>query len=554
MDKIWKYKLHYIIVIPALLLILLFKIWPFLYGVVLSLKDYKPFMGLFGSEWVGLGNFSALFGEPAFVQVLANTLAMKFGYVFASAAVAFVVALALSAIPSNGLRQALSALFLFPFFIPSAVFASLVILTLSPSQSPFGFGESFLLADPASFRPVLILAETLKTCGVPILIALAAIAARHASEARKEEERRLYRGSFAHRNVYPALRAVSAYMLLQLSVLLSSDFELLLNLVNPLVYETGDMLDTYIYRTGLMNAQYGYAAAAEVLQVAIQFALALGAYFIVRGAFLSDLFGSREAQAIAPAGRGGGAAGLAVAAPFAAVVLAALYLLFVYPFAGGDAFHWSEWLPAGSTAAYLFINLAAVVIHLLITVTLAYPLTVKDLPGRGLYKLFLLFALVIGAGTVGEYMFFRGAGMVGTLFPQLFSGFFNLAAVFVLKSIFNSKYGDLKEKAAAEGRGELHTMITLFLPKIWKPLLGLGALQFIMLWNSYFTSLLYTVNPQLHSPMMRYMQLFSSGGEALPMQQLLQLGALLSVPAVVLFLLLRKWLTSEVLLSQIRKL
>ncbi|WP_028611263.1 hypothetical protein [Paenibacillus harenae] len=554
MDKIWKYKLHYIIVMPAILLIFIFKIWPFCYGIILSMEDYKPFSGIFSSEWVGFRHYIHLFQNPDFRQVLANTLVIKIGYVLASAIVAFVVALALSTIRWNGWRQIFSALFLLPFFLPSVVIASVAIYAFSPSQSPFSMGENFLLADPSSFRPLVILTELLKTCGIPIAVALAAIAAKYGSDSGKARDPGIPGGSFMQWHVYPALRAVTAFGLLQMSAVLSTDFELIHSLVNPLVSETGDTLDTFSYRAGLLQAEFSVAAAVGIIQLAIQLLFTLGAYFIVRGSFLVDLFSRFSVPRIAPAGMGSGAAGIIIASLYAAAVIVPLYLLFIHPFtqSGGVGRSVFDWLPAGSLVSYLFLNFAAVIIHLLMTVTLAYPLTVKDLPGRGLYKLFLLFALVIGTGTISEFMFFHGAGMIGTLFPQLFTGFFHIVSVFVLKSIFNSKYGDLKARAAAEGRGELHTLFALFIPKIWKPLLALGILQFVALWNSYHPSLLYTTNPQSFSPMLRFMQLSHSGEAAAP--EFLQLGALLSLPPIILFLLFRKWLTSEVLLSQIRKL
>lgn len=141
---------------------------------------------------------------------------------------------------------------------------------------------------------------------------------------------------------------------------------------------------------------------------------------------------------------------------------------------------------------------------------------------------------------------------MNTIFPQFLFGFFNLTAVFVLKSIFNARYADLKEQAEAGGRGELHTFITLFIPKIWKPLLALGALQFVVLWNSYYPSLIYLANVENYSPVMQFAQQASSGEGNI--RVILQFGAWLSLPSIVIFLLFRKWLTSEVFVSSIRKL
>ncbi|MGO4185918.1 hypothetical protein AB4Z17_32810, partial [Paenibacillus sp. TAF43_2] len=203
--------------------------------------------------------------------------------------------------------------------------------------------------------------------------------------------------------------------------------------------------------------------------------------------------------------------------------------------------------------SYSVVNFIAVIVFLLMTVTLAYPLTVKHLPGRSWYKLFLLIVISMGSGMINEYLFVRSLEMVNTIIPQMIFGFFNLAAVFVLKSIFNGRYADLKTEAELSGKGELHTFFTLFIPKIWKPLLALGVLHFVVLWNSYLPALIYISNMELQTPIMKLVQLASSGGE-LDSTLMLQLGALTSLPSVMLFLIFRRWLTSEIFIGQIRKL
>jgi len=183
-----------------------------------------------------------------------------------------------------------------------------------------------------------------------------------------------------------------------------------------------------------------------------------------------------------------------------------IFLIFIYPFIAkshselnlGDLFSISKFV------GYLLLNLASVIVFMLITVTLAYPFTKRDLPGRGVYKIGLLIVLLIGGGSFHEYLMAQNLGMTNTIFPQLIFGFFSIASVFVLKAIFNGKYSALKEKASTEGRGELHSFFYLFIPKMWKPLLAMGSLQFVVLWNSYYPSFLYTSNPNQYSPIMQF--------------------------------------------------
>jgi len=554
-QRIWRFKLHYLIVIPALMLIFLFKLLPFANGLIMSFVDYKVFIGVFNSSWVGFNQFAHLLSDEMFWRTIVNTFVLKAGYILVNGVLAFLLALALSSIRHKLLRDLFSSLFLVPFFIPSFVFASIFIYILSESTSPFLISGTLILADASLIRPTIIIVEVLKTCGIPIVIALAAIAAKHASVKKQYNHVEESRNSYRVMNVIPALKAVAAFMVLQLSAILSTDYELIRSFLNPLVSRTGETLDSYIFQLGFMMMNVSPSAAAGIIQFIFQLLFTIIAYFIVKRLFLNQLFSEYTGAAVInTTNTGRSLIGIAVACLYSLVVLFLLYMLFIYPFTGaGEAGHlvWSI-ISFGNVFSYTAVNLVAVMIFLLMTVTLAYPLTVKHLPGRSLYKLFLLIVISMGSGIINEYIFIRNLGIANTLFPQMFLGFFNLAAVFVLKSIFNGRHADLKAQAEASGKGELHTFFTLFIPKIWKPLLGLGVLHFVALWNSYLPSFIYISSLDLQSPIAKLVQLASSGERDYTL--MLQVGALLSLPSVLLFIVFRKWLTSEVFIGQIRKL
>ncbi len=566
LKRIWKYKFHYLLAFLPLLLIFLLKIIPFIVGIRMAFTDVKPLYGIFGSEWTGLANFEALFGMPEFVNVLGNTLAIKLSYMGVVGTVALVLALALSGIQSARLRNAFVLLFLIPYFIPSSVVADVAAYLLSPTQSIFSI-DSLLLTDPAYFRAIVYLLEALKTCGIPVLLALAAIRAyqsgSHAPGVRRTS------------TFYPALRALVAFLLIQLSTILSTDFDLLYLLNNPLVYSVGDTVDTFGFRIGFMNANYGITSAVWLFQFAVQLVFTLAAYFLVRKWFLRDLFTRGSAQASGgkrvnldkaadtrsnsgfgtSAGRN--ALGIVVASLYSAIVLFFLYFLFVHPFligeGGGPAL--SDVFPGQNFMLFLILYGTVTVIGLLIILMLAYPLTVSRLPGRGLYKLVLLFVLAIGTGsTLHEYMAYRGMGGVNTTYPLLIGGLVAIVGVFVLKSAFNANYASLKLQAEQEGRGEMHAFFTLFVPKVWKPLLGLGVLSFVGLWNSYIPSFVYISNPELYSPITSVAMLSRSMDLQQSPEIVLQMGAIVSLPSVILLLALSKFLTSEVFLGASRRL
>ncbi|WP_337098574.1 hypothetical protein [Paenibacillus sp. YIM B09110] len=547
MDRIWKYKFHYLIVLPALLLIFIFKLIPMFQNIIYSLVDYEPFRGLWGSPWVGFDNFKALFEEDFFWQTLRNTVVIQFGFVFVSALIALLLALALGAIPSRAVRAVFQTIFLIPYAVPSIFIAGMAMLLLSPDHSPLNLTDQLLLANPLWTKPIIITIEVFRSLGIPVLIGLAAILSNRAAQAA---------GEHARSNLAAAVRAIAAYSILCLSFLLSGQLELTANLVYPLSRETGNTIDNYIMMNGLMIAKYSLASAAGAIVSIIQFVLVLLAYLLVRGKFLRDLFsGIQHRNAKQDANKKITWWGTAISAIYAAVVLLFLYFLLVDPFTRNSASgvslwdHISVWNIAGFTSIYL----VAAVVFMLITVTLAYPLTVKRLPGRSIYKLFLLFVLLFGSNLISEYMFYMELSMVNTMFPQMFIGFFALASVFVLKSIFNSRYSDLKEQAEAGGRGELHTFFTLYIPKIWKPLLALGVLQFIALWNAYLPSIIYNAREDGFSPVAKGFRLLMSDPANFTDPSVWQYCAIMSLPPIILLIVFRKWITSEVLTSQITK-
>jgi putative aldouronate transport system permease protein len=554
LHRIWTYKLHYIIVIPAILLIVIFKIIPLLTGLYLPFVDYSFFRGLFSSPWVGMDNFTKLFQDPAFLNVFENTWKMKISYLVVCGLTAFILALALSGVRSKFLRNMFSTLFLIPYFLPAVVMAYIMMVVLSPKFSPFISTNIMILGNANFFLPVLIVVEVVKTCGIPIVVALAAIGAKHQAISKDAVQ-----FSFMQMNVLPALRAVAACMLIQFSLLLSTDFELVSSFLNPLVYEVGDTLDTFSYRMGLMNGGFSAASAVWFIQFIVHLVLAVLVYLLIRGIFIQDLFSRFEQTSDIKAGnKGRSAIGLGISTLYSLIILLLLYILFIYPIITPSTLGKSVWdvFSMWSFGGYLLINFAAVIVHLLITLTLAFPLTVRDLPGRNMYKAFLLILLAIGPGVIHEYLFIKNLGMVNTFYPQLFLGFFSLISVFILKSIFNSKHAGLKEAACIEGRGELYAFFYIFVPKVWKPLIALGILQFVALWNSYTYSLLYISSPNLFSPVMLFRTISLGGGkEGIPVGDpiILQFGAIICLPSIILFLLFRKLLTAEVLISPIRK-
>lgn len=548
---IWKYKFHYVLVFPILLLLILLKVVPFLTAMSLPFIDYSPFRGMTGSPWVGWDNFKELFETPHFPIILSNTLTMKLLTIGFSAIVAFVLALALHGIRSSWLRSTVSMLILLPYFLPTVVLGYIAILLASEHSPLFGGTETLVLARTEWWPLIMLLVYVVKYIGIPTLIALAAIQSKQMDSTSYS--------SFSSTQVVPALQAVVAFSLVQLSAILSTDFELVNMLYNPLVYEVADTLDTYAYRTGYLTAQYSLAGVIWWIQFLVQFVLTILIYFLVRGWLGSVLFSRydrKQVRQTLQAKRKGGPMWIALL-PYVIVLMVLFYFLLLHPFltpslsdAGVGAV-----LPTSTYLIHLFLTGGAVLVYTLMTLCLAYPLTVRNLPGRTFYKLFLLLILAMGSGGIHEFLFYKDASMINTFYPPLLTGMVSVLGVFVLKEIFNSKHAELKQQAIEEGRGELHSFFTLYIPKIWKPLLALAAIQITTVWNAYTPSMIYTADATKLSPAATFHLYAIGGGTEIAYHDplMLQAGLVVSLPSLIVFFLFSRWITSEVLVSQARK-
>lgn len=551
LQRIAKYKAHYLIVIPALVIILVLKVIPFFYTLYMSLSHFNIFSG---PEFAGVVNFKELFQNPDFMDSFVYTLLYKLGYLAVAGLVAFGAALALSRVRSRKWRSWLTTGLLLPYVLPSVLVGYFALLIFFPGESaPLGPGGDVPRNVMAS-RLVVLLMEVLKTCGIPIMIALAAIAAKHA--AVQKESGHIGHSGFWTMNARPALRAIAALTLLQLAAVGTIDLELVRGIANSLYTDTPyRTIEHFIFETGFLHMRMGIASAAWVIQFLIQLVLAVAAYFLVRKSFMRDLF-PVKASTRSNLATGSRSAGTIATAATLAYVGVVLFYVFINPFLHTAEPQADEANAVGLSAInviqFLGIFGMNTIISMVMVVTLAYPLTVKRLPGGMIYRLFLIVIMSMGAAMIPEYFLMSKLSLMDTWVPSLLTGLVSIVPVFIVKSMFNRNHSHLKEQAEREGKGELHTFITIFIPKVWKPMLVLGVLHFIMLWGTTVPFFIYTIDPVDQSPVTRFMILSRLYAETTD-PSVLQTGAILSLLPVALLILCRRWFTPEVLIYGLLK-
>ena len=251
-----------------------------------------------GQTWVGLGNFEYLLALPTVWQVFANTLIIAILKIAGGTVLPIVVSLLLNEVHSRLFRRTVQTIIYFPYFISWIVFGGIMVDLLSPNGgivnqviAALGFEPVFFLGDVERFRGTLVVTDVWKTFGFITVIYLAAITSIDPTLYEVASIDGAGRWQKAWHITIPGMGMVIVLlMVLNLGNILNAGFEQVFVLYSPLVYETGDIIDTLVYRLGLLQAQFGVATAVGLLKGVISFGLISASYYVAYRFFSYRLF------------------------------------------------------------------------------------------------------------------------------------------------------------------------------------------------------------------------------------------------------------------------
>jgi len=280
-------RLLHLMILPGVLLVFVFSYIPML-GSYIAFKDFKPALGLFGSDWIGWGNFVFVFKIPDFLQIIWNTIYISLLKIVGLIIVPVTVALMLNEIRAERLKKAIQTLIYLPHFLSWVILSGILIDILSPSTGIvnqillfFGMEPIFFLGNQFWFPFTLVLTEIWKNFGFGTIIYLAALTNIDPSlyEAAAMD------GAGRFRKIWnitlPGILPIIVLMtVLSFGDILNAGFEQVLNLYSAQVYKTGDIIDTFIYRLGLEQAQFGPATAVGLFKSLISFIFVSVSYFL----------------------------------------------------------------------------------------------------------------------------------------------------------------------------------------------------------------------------------------------------------------------------------
>lgn len=277
----------YLLLIPGLIFIIIFKYTP-MYGLVIAFQNYNIFEGVRGSEWVGLQQFEKLFHSAQFFQVLRNTLIISIYKILVLFPIPIFIAVVLNEIRFMFFKRTVQTIIYLPHFLSWVIISGLVINVLSPSTgiinnfivSLGGKPISFLM-DNHWFRSVIVISEGWKEVGYSAIIYIASIAG---IDQEQYEAAKVDGASRLKQIIYITLPGIWSIILLmfilRLGAILADNMEQILLLYNSVVYETGDVIGTYVYRVGLGQQDYSFSTAVGLFDSAIGFILVMAGNFI----------------------------------------------------------------------------------------------------------------------------------------------------------------------------------------------------------------------------------------------------------------------------------
>ncbi len=274
----------YVLLLLPMLYLLVFQYWP-MYGAQIAFRNFNVLGGITGSPWVGLRHFERFISSYDFVRTLRNTLVISLYSLVVGFPFPIMLALGLNYVNRTWFKKSVQLVTYAPYFISTVVMAGIILQLLQPGTglvnqiiARLGFPQTNFMAQPQLFAHIYVWSGLWQTIGFSAIIYLAALSS---VDPTLHEAAIVDGASKLQRMRYidlPELMPLAIVLLiLSLGGLLSTGFEKILLLQNPLNIRTSEVIDTYVYRVGIASTvpNYSYAAAIGLFKSAVGLILVL---------------------------------------------------------------------------------------------------------------------------------------------------------------------------------------------------------------------------------------------------------------------------------------
>lgn len=270
----------YLLVLPPVLFFLIFKYYPML-NAVLAFKDYNVIKGIWGSPWVGMRNFRLFFENPIFWDLIKNTIFLSGYLLLAGFPIPLLLALMLNEVRSGKFKRLVQMVTFAPYFISTVVMVSMIMLFLAPRLgfvnvllNNMGLDSINFLGEPGMFRSIYVWSDIWQTAGYTAVIYLAALSGIDPTlyEAAKVDGASRAQKIF-HVDLPGILPTIVIVLILNVGNVMAIGFEKVYLLQNPLNLVNSEIISTYVYSIGLLNANYSFATAVGLFNSVINLIL-----------------------------------------------------------------------------------------------------------------------------------------------------------------------------------------------------------------------------------------------------------------------------------------
>lgn len=271
----------YVMLLPVLVYYAIFKFGP-MFGLYIAFIDYKPAKGILGSTFVGLKWFKSFFSDYYFQRLLVNTIRIAVADLL-TFPLPIILALLINELKFKRFSKAAQTILYIPHFISTVVICGIVI-TLTGSTGAitevlhdlFGIKEQALLNTPSNFLPIYIMTELWQTLGWNSIIYLSALSGidQELYDAAKVDGASRWQQCL-HVTLPGLAPTIIIMLILKMGKIFNVGYERVMLLYNPAIYNTADVINTYVYRKGLIDAQYSYSAAVGMFNCIVSFTLVI---------------------------------------------------------------------------------------------------------------------------------------------------------------------------------------------------------------------------------------------------------------------------------------
>lgn len=277
---------HLMVWIP-LLFIIIFNYIPMITGFSVAFKDYKPGFGIIDSPWVGLKHFQKIFSTADTIRALRNTLIIAIMKIIANLIIPVVFALLLNEVRIKWFKRFTQTITYLPYFLSWIILAGILTNILKTDGGlvnrfieALGFEPIFFLGSNDTFRGTLVVTDVWKNFGYNTIVYLAALTG---IDPTLYEAAAIDGAGRWKQTIHVTLPGISMFIVLMtiLSVgnVLNAGFDQVFNLYNVSVYETGDIIDTLVYRLGIQQQQYSFSTAVGLFKSVVSLILIAGSNY-----------------------------------------------------------------------------------------------------------------------------------------------------------------------------------------------------------------------------------------------------------------------------------